>query len=51
MFIDYLMDLLIEKITKQQNTIILGNFNMHAKDLTETATIIFSDTMQALGFK
>ena len=51
MFKDHLMDLLTEKIHKQQNTIILEDFNMHFENLTETDTIIFSDTMQALDFK
>ena len=51
MFIDHLMDLLTEKIPRQQNTIILGDFNMHIEDLTETDTIIFNNTMQTLGLK
>ena len=51
MFMDHLMDLLTEEIPNQQNTLILGNFNMHIEDLTETDTIIFNDTMQTLGFK
>ena len=51
MFIDHLMDLLTEKICKQQNTIILGDFKMYSKDITETETIIFNNTIQALGLK
>ena len=40
MFIDHLTDLLTEE-----------DFNMHVEDLIETDTIIFNETMQALGFK
>ena len=39
------MDLLTEKTPKEQNTIILGDFNMHPEDLTEADTIIFNNTM------
>ena len=40
MFIDHLMDLLTEKIPKQQNKIIFGDFNMHIENLTRTDNII-----------
>ena len=52
MFIDHLMDLLKDKICKQQNNnIILGDFKMQSKGITETETIIFTNAMQPLGLK
>ena len=49
MFLDELTDLLTEKISKLSNTIIIGDFNINAEDVSNADTVIFNDTVQALG--
>ena len=50
MFIDDVIELLVNKLSQYQNSIILGDFNIH-KDLTNADAIIFNDTMKALGIE
>ena len=49
MFINDITELLTEKISKLENLIIMGDFNIHAEDHSNMEATIFSDTMQALG--
>ena len=49
MCLDDLTDLLTKKITKLSKTIIMGDFNINREDLSNTDTVIFNDTMQALA--
>ena len=49
MFLDNLTDLLTEKSPKLSNTIIMGDFNINTEDVSNADTVIFIDTMQALG--
>ena len=51
MFIDDITDLLVDKIGKYNNTVMLGNLNMHIDDLSNADSHIFNDTMQAFGLK
>ena len=51
MFINNITELLVNKLPQYQNSIILGNFNIHIEDLTNADAIIFNDTMRALGLK
>ena len=48
MFIDDITELLVNKLHQYQNSIILGDLNIHIEDLTNADAIIFSDTMRAL---
>ena len=47
-FIDEITDLLTKNITKLDNLIILGHFNINTEDNTNTENTIFNDTMKAL---
>ena len=51
MFINDITELLFNKLPQFQNSIILGDFNIHIEDLTNADTIIFNDTMRALGLE
>ena len=46
---DNLTYLLTEKISKLSNTIIMGDFNINTKDISNADTVAFNDTMHALG--
>ena len=48
MFLDDLNKLLINKIAKLENIILLGDFNIHIEETTSPDTVIFNDTMEAL---
>ena len=50
MFIDDIKELLLNKLPQYQNSIILGDFNIHIEDLTN-ADAIFNNTMRALGLE
>ena len=50
MFIDEITDLLTENIPKYLNLIILGDFNISTENLSNPHTVIFNDTMTALGY-
>ena len=49
-FIDKITELLIDRIAKYNNMVILGVLNIHVDDLTNTESYIFNDTMHAFGF-
>ena len=49
MFIDDITEYLTSKLQEKSNNIIVGDFNMHIDDLSSNDTIIFNDTMAALG--
>ena len=51
MFIDDIMELLTEKISKLDHLIFMGNFNIHGEDHLNTEATIFNGTMQALGLQ
>ena len=51
MFIDEMTDLLTNKIPKCSNLIILGDFNISAENVSNPDTVIFNDTMGALGLQ
>ena len=49
MFIDDITEYLTSKLQEKSNNIIVGDFNMHIDDSSSNGTIIFNDTMAALG--
>ena len=49
MFNDKLTNHLTSILLNISGSIILGDFNMHVDDVTDTEAIIFNDTMTALG--
>ena len=49
MFIDDITEYLTSKLQEKSNNIIVGDFNMHIDDFSSNDTIIFNDTMAALG--
>ena len=51
MFIDDITELLVNKLPQYQNNSILGNFDIKIEDLTNADTVIFNDTMRALGLE
>ena len=51
MFIDDITELLVNKLPQYQNSIILGDFNIHIEDLANADAVIFNDTMRALGLE
>ena len=51
MFIDEMTDLLIDNIPKYWNLIILGDFSISTENVSNPDTVIFSDTMAALGLQ
>ena len=46
MFINDITELLVNKLPQYQNSIILGDFNIHIKDTTNADATIFNDTMR-----
>ena len=40
-----------KKISKLDNQIVMGDFNIHVGDCSNTEATIFKDTMQALGLQ
>ena len=51
MFIDAIMEYLTDVLSKHKNNVILGDFNIHTEDLSSSDTVIFNDTMEALGLE
>ena len=51
MFIDGITELLVNKLPQYQNSIILGDFNIHVEYIIYVDTIIFNDTMRVLGLE
>ena len=51
MFIDTIMEYLTDVLAKHKNNVILGDFNIHTEDLSSSNTVIFNDTMEALGLE
>ena len=51
MFIDEITDLLTDTVPKYPNLIILGDFNISTEKVTNPDTVIFNDTMAALGLQ
>ena len=49
MFIDEITDLLTDTVPKYPNLIILGDFNIGTEKVPNADTVIFNDTMAALG--
>ena len=51
MFINDITELLTNKLPQYQDSFLLGDFNVHLEDQTNTDAIIFNDTMRALGLE
>ena len=51
MFIDEITDLLTDIVPKYSNLIILGDVNINTENVPNPDTVIFSDTMAALGLQ
>ena len=51
MFIDTITEYLTDVLSKHKNNIILGDFNIHIEDLSSSDTVIFNNTMEALGLE
>ena len=51
MFIDDITELLTNKLPQYQNSILLGDFNVHIEDQTNADAVIFNETMRALGLE
>ena len=51
MFIDEITDLLTDIVPKFSNLIILGDFNISTENVPNPDTVIFNDTMAALGLQ
>ena len=51
MFINGITELLINKLPQYQNSIILGDFNVHIEDQTNADAVVFNETMRALGLE
>ena len=50
-FLDEVSQLVQYFITNHQNLVLLGNFNIHAQDLTNPDSLEYNDTMKALGLR
>ena len=48
MFINDITELLTNKLPQYQNSILLGDFNVHIEDQTNTDAVVFNETMTAL---
>ena len=48
-FLDDLTKFLMDKLAQLENIILLGDFNVNIDDKTSPDTVIFNDTMEALG--
>ena len=51
MFIDEITDVLADIVPKYHNLVILGDFNISTEKETSPDTVIFNDTMAALGLQ
>ena len=51
MFINDITELLTNKLPQYQNSILLGDFNVHIEDQTNTDADVFNETMTALGLE
>ena len=51
MFINAITEYLTDVLSKHKNNVILGDFNIHTEDLSSSDTVIFNDTMEALGLE
>ena len=51
MFIDEITDLLTDIIPKYSNLILLGDFNISTKNVSNSDTVTFNNTMAALGLQ
>ena len=51
MFTDNITELLTNKLPQYQNSILLGDFNVHIEDQTNTDAVVFNKTMTALGLE
>ena len=51
MFIDTITEYLTNVLSKHKNNIILGDFNIHIEDLSSSDTVIFNNTMEAMGLE
>ena len=51
MFIDDITELLTDKLPQYQNSILLGDFNLHIEDQTKIDAVVFNETMTALGLE
>ena len=51
MFIDDITELLTNKLPQYQNSILLGDFNVHIEDQTYTDAVVFNETMTALSLE
>ena len=51
MFIDDITEILTDKLPQYQNNILLGDFNDHIEDQTNTDAVVFIETMTALGLE
>ena len=49
MFLDDITNHLTDLLTVNQNNLIMGDFNIHIDDQTDSDANIFNDTMTALG--
>ena len=49
MFLHDFTELLTDKLAQLEKIILLGHFNIHTEETTLPDTIIFNDTMEALG--
>ena len=49
MFLDDLTELLTDKLAQLESIILLGDFNIYIEETTAPDTVIFNDTMEALG--
>ena len=50
-FIDSITELLVNRLPQYQNSIKLGDFDIHTEDLTDVDAVIFNDTIRALGLE
>ena len=51
MFIDDITELLTNKLPQYQDSILLGDFNVHIEDQTNADAVIFNKTMSVLGLE
>ena len=51
MFMDDIIELLTNKLPQYQDSILLGDFNIHIEDQTNADAVIFNKTMRALSLK
>ena len=51
MFINTIMEYLTDVLAKHKNNVILGDFNIHTEDLSSSNTVIFNESMEALGLE